>query len=107
MSICLNSKINNCKNIITEKGSVLCDNCNKEKHIILENKKNHNIKIDREKDIYNLELKIQYFIELKNNLLNEKTELLKKIIDLESIIEKLSIENRIVLKENEFYKNRL
>jgi hypothetical protein len=109
-NICLNSKINDCKNIISQKGSVLCDHCNIEKHNILQNKISNiesNVKNNRESEIYNLRLKIQYFTELKNGLLTEKTQLLEKIIELQSVIEKLSIENKMLIKENEFYKNSL
>lgn len=108
-NICLNSRTFGCINFITQKGTVLCDNCSLGKQNIIQSrkeldmidliKKHHekNLETKNVKDIFQIEIN-----QLKNELqieINDK----KKLIDIKNNI--LKQYNQLLEEKNELQNN--
>lgn len=108
-NICLNSRTFGCINFITQKGTVLCDNCSLGKQNIIQSrkeldmidliKKHHekNLETKNAKDIFQIEIN-----QLKNELqieINDK----KKLIDIKNNI--LKQYNQLLEEKNELQNN--
>ena len=108
-NICLNSRTFGCINFITQKGTVLCDNCSLGKQNIIQSrkeldmidliKKHHekNLETKNEKDIFQIEIN-----QLKNELQQEKNDK-KKLLDIKNNI--LKQYNQLLEDKNELQNN--